>query len=106
MSFVVALASDAARPVIAVSSEVLPPFGLLDAEDEGRCFDWSCMLCIEFCLALEAVGRLFAGGEMRVVDLGSKVPCIGEDAGLGVFEIFDAAVLGREALASCCDRMN
>ena len=73
-------------------------FGLFDADDGGRCLAESCMLCNEFCLPRDAVGRPFGGGgDMRVVDLASpKVPDTGEDAGFGVLATFDAAVLRRD----------
>ena len=50
------------------------------------------MLCMEFCLALDAVGRPFVGGgEMRPAAFASaNEPCIGEDAMLGVFATFEA----------------
>lgn len=96
VSLVVDLASDTGRMVFS-SDAALLPFGLFDADDDGRCLAWSCMLCIEFWRALDAAGRLLTGGggEIRLVDFASaKVPCTGEDAGFDVFATLDAAVLG------------
>lgn len=59
------------------------PFGLLDADEVGRCRPFSTLDCMEFCLARDEAGRTEAmegAGEARATTFGSKLGCIGEGA--------------------------
>jgi hypothetical protein len=61
------------------------PFGLLDADDDGRCRAVSTVACTnEFCRARDDTGRLFPEGGPGEVVLGSfsgsgKLPMTGDD---------------------------
>ena len=85
------MTSDTVRPVaIAATSRlgVEVPLGLLEATDAGL---FSCIDCVEFCLAREVAGLPFAGGDTLVIFVSGKVLRIGEDAMDG--DIADVTVL-------------
>ena len=75
-SFVGFVSVDLAPLGVAAKSgtAVVIPFGLLDADEAGRCRLWSAVDCIELPLALEDAGRAEAvegAGELRTEFLGS-----------------------------------
>jgi hypothetical protein len=85
------------------------PFGLLEADEDGRWRAASMTDCVEFCLALAIVFRLpFVGtGEARPkVFESAKVLCIGEEAREGdiAFEwIVAVLVMNRQRLNMSCE---